>query len=109
MQELAGDERFATNQARVANREALNGLLRQRLLELDGSDLAQRLRAAKVPFGFVNDMPAVFELAESRAQLFEGGRGVRTVSLTGSVEGRRALPPPPRLDQHRSEILAELD
>ena len=105
---LALDERFATNQARVVNRVALIGLLSEKLAETNGAALADSMRREKVPFGSVNDMRAVFEQPESRRQLFESGKGLRTLSLTGSFEGRRDLSPPPHLDQHRQEILEEL-
>ena len=88
---LANDARFATNQARVVNREALNALLRDRLASLPGAALAKSMRNAKVPFGYVNDMRSVFEQPESRSQLFEAGTGLRTLALSGSYEGRRDL------------------
>ncbi|MCZ6887043.1 MAG: CaiB/BaiF CoA-transferase family protein [Gammaproteobacteria bacterium] len=108
-EELADDARFATNQARVVNREALNALLRERLLAMDGAALAESMRREKVPVGFVNDMRSVFEQPESRKQLFDAGNGLRSLSITGTVEGRRDLSPPPHLDQHRAEILRELE
>ena len=107
-EDLGEDERFADNAARVVHREALNGVLRDVLAGLDGTALAESMRAAKVPFGVVNDMRAVFEQPQSREQLFEPGGGLRTLSLVGSIEGRRDLSPPPHLDEHRGEILSEL-
>ncbi|MDX1385557.1 MAG: CoA transferase, partial [Thermoanaerobaculia bacterium] len=107
--ELADDPRFATNSGRVAHRRELNEELRATLALLPGAEVADRLRRDKVPFGTVNDMAAVFAQPQSRAQLFADGRGVRSVSLVGAFEGRRDLAPPPHLDQHRAEILAELD
>lgn len=105
---LARDERFATNQARVVNREALNTLLREKIAGIDGAPLVESMRREKIPFGSVNDMRSVFEQPESRRQLFEAGNGLRTLSITGSIEGSRDLSPPPHLDQHRAEILDEL-
>jgi crotonobetainyl-CoA:carnitine CoA-transferase CaiB-like acyl-CoA transferase len=105
---LAEDERFSTNRARVVHRVAMNQVLRERLSEIDGAELCESMRREKVPFGVVNDMRAVFEQTESRRQLFDDGPGLRSLALSGAIEGRRDLPPPPHLDQHREQILREL-
>jgi hypothetical protein len=67
------------------------------------------MRTRKVPFGFVNDMAAVFEQPAARDQCFEGGRGVRTVALSGDIESRRDLSPPPGLDADREAVLTWLE
>jgi crotonobetainyl-CoA:carnitine CoA-transferase CaiB-like acyl-CoA transferase len=107
--ELAGDERFATNADRVTHRAALVELLEARIGSMGAGGLEQAFTDAKVPFGFVNDMAAVFEQPASRGQCFDDGRGVRSVALEGDVEGLRTLAGPPGLDEHRAEILALLD
>ena len=66
------------------------------------------MRARKVPFGFVNDMAAVFEQPAAAAQRFDDGRGVRSVALSGHIEGRRDLSAPPGLDADREAVLAWL-
>ena len=105
---LPDDERFATNNDRVTNRDLLQALIRERVQSMPSHELETELGRRKVPFGYVNDMPAVFELQESRKQLFGSGKGLRTVAFTGDVFERIDLSPPPRLDEHRSEILQEL-
>jgi crotonobetainyl-CoA:carnitine CoA-transferase CaiB-like acyl-CoA transferase len=63
--ELAADPRFATNEARVDNREALKAELVQRLSARTGEEWAERLRAVRVPAGAVNNLAGAFGLAES--------------------------------------------
>jgi crotonobetainyl-CoA:carnitine CoA-transferase CaiB-like acyl-CoA transferase len=63
--ELAGDERFAGNSDRVANREALRAELLARLAVRPAADWAAELTAARVPAGVVNDLRGAFALAES--------------------------------------------
>ena len=63
--ELAGDPRFATNEARVDNREALKAELVQRLSARTGEEWAERLRAVRVPAGAVNNLAGAFGLARS--------------------------------------------
>ncbi len=60
---LAGDERFATNPARVANREALKPLLERALAARPAADWVELLTARRVPAGVVNDVAAAFEFA----------------------------------------------
>ena len=105
---LPDDARFATNADRVTNRDDLQVLVRERVESMSSVELETELGIRKVPFGYVNDMPAVFELPASREQLFPGGNGLRTVAFTGDVFERKRLSPPPGLDEHRCEILAEL-
>ncbi|MGZ4166796.1 MAG: CaiB/BaiF CoA transferase family protein [Solirubrobacteraceae bacterium] len=63
--DLAADPRFATNRDRVANRAALRQKLIARLVAAPASEWAQRLTAARVPAGVVNDLAGAFELARS--------------------------------------------
>lgn len=106
---LGDDDRFALNADRVLNRAALNALLAERIAELDADDIESEMLARKVPFGFVNDMARVFELPAARGQRFGDGRGVKTVALSGDIQGQDDLTPPPHLDADRAEVLAWLD
>ena len=108
LEALGSDARFASNADRVKNRQVLNELLAERIRSLDADAIEVEMRARKVPFGFVNDMAAVFEQPAADAQRFNDGRGVRSVALTGHIEGRRDLSPPPGLDADRDEVLAWL-
>ena len=60
---LASDERFATNPARVGNRDALRTELEALLAERDADEWAQLLTAARVPAGTINDLAGAFGLA----------------------------------------------
>ncbi len=62
--ELARDERFAGNEARVAHRDALRAALEQRLAAAPAAAWAERLLAAGVPAGEVNDVAGAYALAE---------------------------------------------
>ena len=61
---LAADERFATNPARVGNRDALRAELEARLAARDADEWAELLTAARVPAGTINDLAGAFGLAE---------------------------------------------
>jgi crotonobetainyl-CoA:carnitine CoA-transferase CaiB-like acyl-CoA transferase len=62
--ELAIDERFARNPARVAHREELRAELEAALAGGSAAAWAERLTARRVPAGVVNDLAAAFGFAE---------------------------------------------
>lgn len=112
--ELAEDPAYATGQQRVRHREALLTRIRGRAAQLDSADLAERLRSARVPFGFVNDMAAVFAEPGAQRLMLEGEqdgrtlRGVRSLAIGGDVVTTHELSAPPHLNQHAPEILQNL-
>jgi crotonobetainyl-CoA:carnitine CoA-transferase CaiB-like acyl-CoA transferase len=61
---LADDERFATNAARVAHRDALRARLEELLAARPAHAWVRALSAAGVPAGEVNDVAGAFALAE---------------------------------------------
>jgi crotonobetainyl-CoA:carnitine CoA-transferase CaiB-like acyl-CoA transferase len=111
---IAGQPRFRSSQARVQNRAVLLALVRERAAGMAAADLARGLHAAKVPFGFVNDMAAVFRQQEARALLLSGEAGgrrvsaVRTFAASGDAMAHAMPAPPPALDAHRDDILRDL-
>ena len=63
--ELAADDRFATNEKRVAHREALVAELNARLASAPAREWTASLTAAGVPCGPINDLAGAFALAET--------------------------------------------
>ena len=111
--ELADDPDFATGQQRVERREELLSKIRARAATIDSPELASGLDGAKVPYGYVNDMAAVFEQAGAKRLLLTGERdgsqlrGVRTLALGGNASELANPAPPPHLHQHAECILNE--
>jgi crotonobetainyl-CoA:carnitine CoA-transferase CaiB-like acyl-CoA transferase len=113
--ELARDERFARNAARVRHRAILVPLLAELMKTRRKADWLAALEAAKVPCGAINDLAEVFADPQVAA------RGM-TVSVPHPLAGelplvaspiklsqtpvayRRA---PPLLGEHTAEVLAE--
>lgn len=109
--ELAADERFATNPARVAERAALDEALQAVLVEEPVTHWVELLTAHGVPAGPVNDIAQALEYAESlgMAPVDETG-GVRTIRPAFDLS---ATPPsvrlaPPALGAHDAELRAWL-
>jgi len=114
--ELADDERFARNAARVRHRAVLVPLLADRLLLRSRTEWLTALDAAKVPCGPINDLEDVFNdpqvqsrgmtatIAHPHVDDLELVASPMKLSAT-PVQLRRA---PPLLGQHTDEVLMEL-
>lgn len=85
--DLATDPRFATNPARVENREELRPLLETVLAAKPAPAWVDLLRARRVPAGVVNDIRAAFEFAEQ-------------IGLDPTIEIPRNEGPPVRLPRN---------
>ena len=105
--DLVVDPRFATNGARVANRDALILLLQTAIADRSKDELAAALERAGIPCGNVADVAQAVEDPQLAALGIVGsmpGSGVRTVGLPVSFDGKR---PPlagaaPALGQHQN-------
>ena len=115
---VADDERFATNNARVAHREALIALIGPKVAAFDVEYWLERLRAVGVPCGPVNDLAQVFddpqvkhrEMVQDLPHEMDKQVTVRQIaspmklSKTPPTYRRSA----PGLGQHTDEVLAEM-
>lgn len=109
--EWAGSERYATNDARVANREALERELETIFKTAPRESWVARCRAAGIPAGPVRGPLEALrsETAQALASVFESG-GVRFVASPVRVEGQpRRAAFPPALDADGKRIRAEFD
>lgn len=113
--ELADDERFATNAARVRNRAALRQALEERLAHDTAASWAARFTAAGVPAGKVGDIADGLALAQSlglepTVPVAHVGDAADTTPpqirhpVTYSATPVTRYQPPPRLGQHTDEI-----
>ncbi|MGH3024422.1 MAG: CaiB/BaiF CoA transferase family protein [Gaiellaceae bacterium] len=112
--ELLVEERWATNEGRVAGRDELEPLLEEVFAERPAAEWLERLEAARVPCGAVNDVADVVahpQLAHNRL-VTEVGSPAGRLPVVGSpflVDGER--PPTgavPALGEHTTEVLAEI-
>ncbi len=109
--QLADDERFATNPARVAHRDELSAALAGPLAGRTADAWFADLTAAGVPCGPINDVAAAVQLAESLglAPVVDAG-GVPTVAdpITLSATPVRYERRPPAVGADSAELLAWL-
>ncbi|CBS90202.1 CaiB/BaiF CoA transferase family protein [Azospirillum lipoferum] len=113
--ELAKDERYATNPARVANRKELVALLEELIRTRDSHDWLAALEEVGVPCGPINDLTAVFEDPQVKARnihqdLPHPTQGsVPTVASPIRYSGTPLVhdTAPPTLGQHTDTVLAD--
>jgi formyl-CoA transferase len=95
-------ERFATNVERLEHRDEITAALDAAFA--DGGDWVERLNAAGVPAGPINDVPSAFAFAEALGLEpvwdLDGVRSVRS-PLRGLAQPTSR---PPALDEHGDEI-----
>ena len=106
--EAAADPRFATNAARVANRDALAALLEGALAARGAAEWVAALSEAGVACGLVNDVGEAFALAERLGlEPLADAQGVPQVAdpigLSATPASYRLAPP--ALGQHTAEVL----
>ena len=113
--DLAKDERYATNPARVANRKELVALLEELIRTRDSQDWLSALEEVGVPCGPINDLAAVFEDPQVKARnihqdLPHPTQGsVPTVASPIRYSGTPLVhdTAPPTLGQHTDTVLAD--
>jgi crotonobetainyl-CoA:carnitine CoA-transferase CaiB-like acyl-CoA transferase len=108
---LADEERFASNEARVANRDVLRSLLEGALAARTRAEWGDALLGAGVPAGPVQSIGQAFSLAHDLGlDVVDETGGVRTVAFPARLSGTPATVrlPPPDLDEHGGELREEL-
>jgi crotonobetainyl-CoA:carnitine CoA-transferase CaiB-like acyl-CoA transferase len=114
---LADDSRFAGNEQRMANRDALRTAIEARLMTQDGSSWARKLVEAGIPAGPIYTLDRTFadpqviqqRMVETVAHPTLGPLQLlaNPIKLDAFAEGS-VRTPPPLLGQHDDQILHEL-
>ncbi len=114
--EWAEDARFATNRARVVNREAIDAAIGRALAAEDSEYWLSRLKAVGVPCGRINTVAEAFADPQTAARSMIATiahSAIGELKLLGAPYKFSATPaglrmPPPLLGEHTDEILGEI-
>lgn len=113
--DLAACEKYSTNPLRVKNRAELVETLQARIGKMFSKDVIEKLDAASVPCGPINDMKEVFEDQQvlHRKMLVEvdhpGAGRIKLVGIPVKFSETKAevRMPPPCLGQHTEKVLMQ--
>ncbi len=113
--DLVADDRFATNDDRVRNRETLEAILEDEIADYDTEEITERFQDHGVPANPVNDMADVFDHPQVAARAMRRSLSHPTageVEMPGSPMNFAAATTtfdrhPPTLGEHTAEILRE--
>jgi itaconate CoA-transferase len=109
--DLHADARFATNEGRVIHRGELEPGLEREFSARTAGEWLQRLQAARIPCGAVNDLEAVMthpQLAHNRlvAEVGSPAGPIPTIGIPFVVDGERPTPRAvPGLGEHTDDLL----
>jgi formyl-CoA transferase len=109
--EWAADPRFATNEARVANRGEVVALLSQAIRQKAAAEWLAQLEDAGVPAGPINSiLQALADVQAQHRQMVRTLAGVPVVGSPVRLDGERADSDrePPALGEHTADVLAGL-
>jgi crotonobetainyl-CoA:carnitine CoA-transferase CaiB-like acyl-CoA transferase len=109
--EWAADPRFATNEARVANRHEIVRQVADIIHRKNAAEWLEQLESAGIPAGPINQISQA--LADVQAQHRNMVRTIAGIPLVGSplrMDGARSDSdlPPPKLGEHTTGVLAGL-
>ena len=113
--ELANDDRFVTNDRRIAQRALLHDLLSQQTVTMTATSAVEALRRVGAPCSELNNLSQTLshEQVDATAMIVnmpvEGARQHKVVALPLSANGRRsnAKTPPPLLGADTDQVLME--
>ena len=110
--EWAADSRFATNEARAANRAVIVRLVADAIRDKPASAWLEQLEHAGIPAGPINSIgQALSDVQTQHRQMVQTIAGVPLVGSPVRLDQQRADSdlPPPALGEHTDEVIAALD
>jgi crotonobetainyl-CoA:carnitine CoA-transferase CaiB-like acyl-CoA transferase len=110
-EEWAGDERFSSNAARVANRDSIVSAIAAEIRQRPAAAWLEELEAAGIPAGPINDVSqALNDVQAQHRMMVRTMSGMPVVASPVRMNGEQAIAdlPSPALGEHTDEILARL-
>lgn len=116
LDDIANDSRFKTNALRVANRTALNDILKKRFMEKTTNAWLTKFEGAKFPRGPINNLEQVFkdpQVIHNKMVVEVQHPETGKIKFTGPAVqfgngGNYCRSPPPTLGEHTAEVLENI-
>ena len=107
--DMPTDEKFCSNEARCANRPALDEIITDVFTSIERTALTQRLRGAQIAFGEINDVAGLSAHPALRRVEVDSPTGpVAMAAPPATVNGEvRELGPVPGIGDHTDKIRKE--
>lgn len=107
--EIATDERFSTNTARVTNRALVNTILQEKIELTEGDILENKCVQMEIPCAIVRSVAEALDSPYAQQFLFEdnGLRGVRSLVFEEYNNTKPQLKRPPHLGEHNEEVIGK--
>jgi itaconate CoA-transferase len=107
--DMPGDEKFCSNEARCANRPALDEIIIGVFTSIERTALTQRLRDAQIAFGEINDVAGLSAHPALRRVEVDSPTGPVTMAAPPATVNRetRELGPVPGIGDHTDQIRKE--
>ncbi|MFP4065726.1 MAG: CaiB/BaiF CoA transferase family protein [Bacteroidales bacterium] len=113
--ELAKDSRFEKNHGRVRNKEEINTIIQNLIVQYSREEILSLLQEKRIPAGGVFNMQEVFGMKEAQSMLLKAqtsGReiqGVRSVAFSTDIPKESSpMSPPPAYGEHTRQVLADV-
>jgi len=106
---IENDQKFATNQARVENRDELYQSLNQVIKGLKSAELMEKLTQSKIPAGIIQNLKESFDMPEVQEMFLNSTdvRGIKSVAFKSGSASNSHFLPPPHFGEHSHFILSE--
>jgi len=113
--ELAKDARFEKNHGRVKNKEKINAIIQNLIMNYSREEILDLLQEKRIPAGGVFNIQEVFGVKEAQSMLLKAQtsdreiKGVRSVAFTTEKQkDNGTLSPPPAYGEHTHQVLSDI-
>lgn len=105
--ELARDEHYSTNKARVLNRSTLHKKLQAAIASHNATELMFQCQQQHIPAGVVNSMDEVMNLPQAQTMLLQTNASKAMSSIAFQRPAPSSLRPPPHYNEHGDALRRE--
>jgi crotonobetainyl-CoA:carnitine CoA-transferase CaiB-like acyl-CoA transferase len=101
------EQKFSTNHRRVENRDELEKVLGEKIIQFTAAELFLKIHAFKIPAGIIQNVREALSMPEAQPLMMQrdGLTGVKTFVASMKNTSAVTLLPPPHFGEHTNEVL----